>query len=243
MHAASTARICGTLSALPSLSYLNLSLCSLTDEQGGFAGTSALADAFLQHASLQELHLQSCGLHPACLTALSPGLERQSALTLLDLSCNPEVSSTGLITLCQHITALSGLENLSLKLCCIELTALATSTLSRALLCLTSLQKLDLMSLRAPAVQRAALVSALLDLVRMRELHLCNTGLTKEHAAMVCSVLRSMPNLSYLNLARNELTARDLRPVTAELPHLEVLCDRRFDSFLAVTGSAYGELL
>ncbi|XP_062336398.1 leucine-rich repeat-containing protein 31 [Osmerus eperlanus] len=228
------------ISGLPKLCVLDIScnpLLAEAEEGGaeeGGPGGIGMGDLvpFLSHCpSLTTLRLHSCGLTPNTLNIFGGSLRYLPSLRELDLSCNKKLSG-GLTLLAPHLTHLPRLESLSLHLCYLTHTDLAS--LIQVLPSLSELTKLDVSSNKEAGGVVQPLVSAL-PLLQMRQLPLNSCSLTEDSFT---ALALAIPHLRHVDVSwckvaggRLALLLEALQPGVLQELHLSS-CDLTTDDLL-----------
>ncbi|XP_074549898.1 leucine-rich repeat-containing protein 31 [Halichoeres trimaculatus] len=176
LTAADAAALGGLVSALPSLSVLDVSCNPQLSQDGDNNGFMELASSLSHANSLTTLRLQACGLTSDSLEALSASLHVLPSVRELDLSCNKSISG-GLSRLTLHLGHLTHLESLDLHLCC--LTHSDLEALIQVLPSLTALTELDVSSNKGAGGVVHPIVSAL-PLMKMKRFPLNSCSLNEE---------------------------------------------------------------
>ena len=215
------ASVCATLSLLTGLVFLDL-CANNYDALGDDATTSALGLSLPQ--SLTHLSLECCGLSSADgILAFMPGLQRLTALRLLNLACN------------MHVFDFPDVYN-------VEARTGSMLALSGCLERMSGLTSLDLSYNQLGRDCIPALVSGLQHLPNLQNLNLGSNSLVD--AQGLIDSLPHLQELRDLNLSGNEWGDYDAQRLAACLPRLSKfrglnLCGNEFgdDGFAALMGS------
>lgn len=209
-----------------SLQHLNLCFCDLTVTDAFFTPVDAssaqsLAEALQKHNSLTQLNLSRTELNSDALNYLAPCLSIHSGLRVLELQYNRYIGSDGVISLAEHLSALTALQ-------CLRLTSRSVSTeaaeaLAASLVILTNLYKLDLSGFRTSEEGSIALCRSFSKLVRVQELDVSACELAATAAAVLADSLRQMGELTELRVSNNLIEdsgAQAIAPVLANISRL-----------------------
>uniref|UniRef100_A0A665WCE5 Leucine rich repeat containing 31 n=1 Tax=Echeneis naucrates TaxID=173247 RepID=A0A665WCE5_ECHNA len=196
------------LTCVPLLEVLDLSW------NGGIGGGGFQSLLGKLPPPLRELHLVSCQLTAADAAALGGTIQAFPGLSVLDVSCNPqlaqEVDGGGFRELAASLSHTASLTVLRFQACGL--------TPSGVLRCLPSLQQLDLSCNKSLAggLDQLTLHLAHLTHLGSLDLHLC--GLTHADLEALVQVLPSLTALKELNVSSNKEAGGVVQPLVSALP-------------------------
>jgi Ran GTPase-activating protein (RanGAP) involved in mRNA processing and transport len=216
------------LSCFRNLQYLNLNGMFLVDATGDISGARALSQALSTHCNLQHLMLRSASLTADAITVLAPQIVQHTNLRCLDLQCNPNIDSRGVIALAEHLRTLTRLQvfRFGERTPWNAASAEAATALSSALQSLTGLRTLDLSRFRTTQAGNTGLSRSFSGLVLMEELDLSACNMNRAAAAELATSMSSMVSLKRFHLDSNPIGddgAVALAPALACLPQIRLI--------------------
>ncbi|XP_029955875.1 leucine-rich repeat-containing protein 31 [Salarias fasciatus] len=237
LNAADVSALAESLAGVPFLEVLSLSWNSGV----GGGALHGLLDKL--HPPLRELHLVACQLTAADAAALGRTLTSLPRLSLLDVSCNPQLATESspdpLRELCSVLAHSAALEVLRLQDC--GLSGEQLPALGGALRGVPLLRELDLSRNKRLTGALGTLTShlALLSHLESLDLHLCS--LTQDDLQALIQVLPALSALSELDVSSNQEAGGVVNPLVSALT-LEQMrrlplnnCSLNEESFTALT--------
>ncbi|CAN9506218.1 unnamed protein product [Ophioblennius macclurei] len=240
LNAADVAALGEALGSVPSLEVLNLSWNS------GIGGGALPGLLSKLRPSLRELHLVDCQLTAVDAAALGGALCSLPRLSLLDVSCNPQlVQESNQDGLTELVGALSHCPALSiLRLQGIGLSGEQLPGLGESLRSLTALRELDLSCSKHLSASLSCLTLHLSHLSHLEslDLHLCS--LTVDDLQELIQVLPALSALTELDVSSNKEAGGVVRQLVSALPLAQMRrlplnnCSLNEESFTALTLAA-----
>ncbi|XP_040921611.1 leucine-rich repeat-containing protein 31 isoform X1 [Toxotes jaculatrix] len=214
LNADDTTALGEALSCIPLLEILDLSW------NGGIGGGGLQGLLGKLHPPLREIHLVACQLTAADAAALGGIVSALPRLSVLDVSCNPqltrEVDDGGFRELAASLSHAASLTTLRFQACGLTMDCL--DTLGGSLRCLPSVRELDLSCNKSLAggLNRLTLHLAHLTHLESLDLHLC--CLTHTDLEALIQVLPSLTALMELDLSSNKEVGGVVHLLVSALP-------------------------
>lgn len=214
----------GATAIAPALQRLTaLQTLDLRDNDVAAEGMKALAPALGSLTSLRELRLRGTVLRGTAMTALGTSLEHLPALQVLELTY-ADMDAEATAALASALRSLPALE--TLELANNAFGPAGMTSLAPALEGTIRLQALNLCNCKIGAEGAAALVTALGRTPVLQSLKLYGNGIGEAGAVALAIALKDLNNLQYINLWGNDIGpagAIALAPALADLPGLGFL--------------------
>ncbi|XP_047185747.1 leucine-rich repeat-containing protein 31 isoform X2 [Scophthalmus maximus] len=206
------------LGCVPLLEILDLSWNGSVG--GGVGGLQGLLGKL--RPPLREIHLVACQLTAADAAALGGALSALPRLSVLDVSCNPQLSQEvdgsvgGFGELAASLSHAASLTTLRLQAC--GLTTGCLHDLGGSLRCLPAVRQLDLSCNKGLSGGLDLLTPHLAHLTHLESLHLHLCCLTHTDLEALIQALPSLTALAELDVSSNEEAGGVVHPLVSALP-------------------------